>query len=101
MSTMARPNARPFPIGSLLALTSPFAQSLRRERLGRSLEALGSIVAAGGAIRKDEHLAGINDDFVGGEAVGGHQRVEIDPLAGGDAVEAVPGLDGVAAAGGR
>src|SRR6266550_4199235 len=50
----ARPNARRLPIGSLLALTSPFTQALRRERLGRSLEDLGSIVAAGGAIRVGE-----------------------------------------------
>ena len=50
----AQPNARRLPIGSLLALTSPFTQALRRERLGRSLEDLGSIVAAGGAIRVGE-----------------------------------------------
>src|SRR5438552_4550226 len=50
----ARPNARRLPIGSLLALTSPFTQALRRERLGRSLEDLGSIVAAGGALRLGE-----------------------------------------------
>ena len=50
----ARPNARRLPIGSLLALSSPFYEAMRRQRLGQNLADIGKIVAAGGAIRLGE-----------------------------------------------
>lgn len=61
-STITRPNARPFPIGSLLALTSPFAEGLRRQRFGRSLQDIGEIVAAGGIRSAPPPFGDLNDE---------------------------------------
>ena len=55
LSRTARANARPFPIGSLLALTTPFAEGLRCQRFGRSLQDFGSLAAAGAVLKQNEN----------------------------------------------